>query len=222
MNLFLTSLDPGSVERFTRRMSRTTYEPGSLVADFDDISTDVFFVESGTVRVTIRNAGGREVILGDLAAGEIVGDMAAIDDLPRSANISAIHRSTIARMPGNAFRAMVTEVPEAAKTMLRILTGRVRLGNQRLLEVATLTLRYRVYAELMREARPRPGGTNELSISPPPLQHVLAARIGGRREAVSREIAELLRKGVLRRTPNALIVVRPEWLEREVQAQWMA
>jgi len=221
MNVFLKSLDAKGAERFTTRLSRATYEAGSLVADFDDVSTDVFFIESGTVRVTIRNAGGREVILGDLAAGEIVGDMAAIDDLPRSANISAIHRSTIARMPGRVFRELVTQVPEAAERMLRVLTSRVRLGNQRLLEAATLSLKYRVYAELLREARLRPGGSQERSISPPPLQHVLAARIGGRREAVSREIAELLRNGVLRRTPAALIVVKPEWLEREVEAQWL-
>jgi CRP-like cAMP-binding protein len=216
---FLHGFDAPTAERFLKRTSRATYEPGSLIVDFDDDSSDVFFIESGTVRVTIRSAGGREVILGDLGAGEIVGDMAAIEGLPRSANISALHRSVIARMPGSTFKEMVTKVPQAAERMLRVLAARVRLGNQRLLEMATLQLKHRVYAELLRESRQRSAGSSERSISPPPLQHVLAARIGGRREAVSREIAELMRNGIVRRTPSALIIVKPDWLQQEVDAR---
>jgi CRP/FNR family transcriptional regulator, cyclic AMP receptor protein len=216
MNSFLHGLDPQMTAGFLKLITRRSYDPGSLVADFDDISTDVFFIESGAVRVTVRNVGGREIILGDLSAGEIVGDMAAIDNLPRSANITALHRATIARMPGQAFVEMLAAVPEAAARMLRILSARIRLGNQRLLEMATLGLKHRLYAELLREARQRPGPVGGLAISPPPPQHVLAARIGGRREAVSREIAALLRLGILERTPKALILRKPEWLEREV------
>lgn len=219
MTSFLHGFDAPTAERFLKRTSRATYEPGSLIVDFDDDSSDVFFIESGTVRVTIRSAGGREVILGDLGAGEIVGDMAAIEGLPRSANISALHRSVIARMPGSTFKEMVTKVPQAAERMLRVLAARVRLGNQRLLEMATLQLKHRVYAELLRESRQRSAGSSERSISPPPLQHVLAARIGGRREAVSREIAELMRNGIVRRTPSALIIVKPDWLQQEVDAR---
>ncbi len=219
MTSFFEGLDGKAVDRFIKRTRRVIYDTGQLVADFDDVSTDVFFVESGGVRVTVRNAGGREVILGDLMAGEIVGDMAAIDNLPRSANISAIHRSTIARMPGAVFREMVTHVPEAAERMLQILTARVRLANQRLLEMATLNLKYRLYAELLRQAGQPASGSPERAIRPPPLQHLLAARVGGRREAVSREIADLLRRGVIRRTSAALVIVQPDWLAREVAAR---
>jgi CRP/FNR family transcriptional regulator, cyclic AMP receptor protein len=216
---FLAGLDPAAAAPFMARVTRTTYEAGSLVVDFDDLSTDVFFIESGMVRVVVRNPGGREVILGDVGAGEIVGDMAAIDNLPRSANLTALRRAVIARMPGVVFVEMIAEVPEAARRMLKLLTGRIRLGNQRLLENATLDLKHRLYAELLRQARASPGEAGILAISPPPLQHVLAGQIGGRREAISREIAALLRRGILRRTPAALVIARPDILERDVKAQ---
>jgi CRP/FNR family transcriptional regulator, cyclic AMP receptor protein len=216
---FLQGLDPDATARFLKRVSRAAYEPGRLVVDFDDLSTDVFFIESGTARIAVRNAGGREVILGDVGAGEIIGDMAAIDSLPRSASITALDRSLIARMPGPVFAEMIAEVPEAARRMLRVLTGRIRLGNQRLLEISTLKLKHRLYAELLRQARPRPGHPGEAAISPPPLQHVLADRIGGRREAVSREMSALQRQGVLRRTPAALVILRPGYLEQQVAEQ---
>jgi CRP/FNR family transcriptional regulator, cyclic AMP receptor protein len=212
----LRDVDEGIVQRYARRIGRATYAPGALVMDFDDAAADVFFVESGGLRVVVRNAGGREVILGDLREGDIFGEMAAIDDQPRSANITALNRSVVSRMSGEAFREMAAEVPLVALRVMRVLTARIRLGNERLLELATLPLRNRLHAELLREARPRPGG-GELVISPPPIQQVLAGRIGGRREAVSREIAEMLRKGQLRRTPTALVIVRPEEIRAELE-----
>jgi CRP/FNR family transcriptional regulator, cyclic AMP receptor protein len=214
----LKDAEPEVAARHAARITRAQYEPGALVLDFDDVSTDVFFIDSGAVRVVVRSPGGREVILGDLGAGSLFGEMAAIDDAPRSANITALHRSVVARMSGPAFKAMATEVPSAALRVMRVLTLRIRLGNQRLLELATLSLKHRLYAELLREARPRPG-TGELVISPPPLQHVLAARIGGRREAVSREVADLIRKRKLVRTPSALVLLDAAGLRAELDRQ---
>ncbi|MGL5117276.1 MAG: Crp/Fnr family transcriptional regulator [Beijerinckiaceae bacterium] len=211
----LDDVEPVLAARYAARITRAAHEPGALLLDFDDQSTDVFFIETGSVRVMVRNAGGREVILGDLAAGEMFGEMSAIDASPRSANITALHRSTVARMSGEVFREMVTHVPAVALKVMRVLTARVRLGNEKLLELATLPLASRLHAELLRTARPRLG-TGELIISPPPAQHVLAARVGGRREAVSREMAAMIRAGQLLRTPAALVIRSPEKLRADL------
>jgi CRP-like cAMP-binding protein len=215
MTPLLNDVEPSIRARFQPRISISNYEPGELVLDFEDQSNDVFYIETGSVRILVRNAGGREVILGDLHSGSIFGEMAAIDDAPRSANITALFRARVARMSGAAFREMATEVPDIALRVMRVLTERIRLGNERLLEMATLTLRHRLYAELLREARPRPNSA-EMVISPPPFQHVLAGRIGGRREAVSREMAEMLRTGLLKRTSAALVITRPDELKQEL------
>jgi CRP/FNR family transcriptional regulator, cyclic AMP receptor protein len=218
MILLLKDVEPDLARRHVARITRATHEPGALVLDFDDVGADVFFIETGSVRVVVRNAGGREVILGDLHAGDMFGEMSAIDDATRSANITALHRSVVARMSGAAFREMAAEVPSVALGVMRVLTARIRLGNERLLELATLALKHRLYSELLRESRPRPG-TGERIISPPPLQHVLAARIGGRREAVSREIADMLRQGLLTRTASALVITKPDFLREELERE---
>jgi CRP/FNR family transcriptional regulator, cyclic AMP receptor protein len=110
----LKDVEAATARRYSQRISQATYEPEALVLDFDDASSDVFFINSGAVRVIVRNAGGREVILGDLREGDIFGEMAAIDEATRSANITALNRSTVSRMSGAAFREMATEVPRAA------------------------------------------------------------------------------------------------------------
>ncbi len=211
--------EPEILRQFEGRESWATYETGSMVVDFDDISTDVFFIVTGAVRAVVRTAGGREVILGDLRPGQVFGDMSAIDEAPRSASISVLNRAIVARMAGPTFMDLATRSPVVARRLMRILTDRVRVGNARLVEHSSLTIRFRLYAELLREARPRKAGSNELIISPPPTQQILAGRIGGRREAVSREIADLLRQGIINRTPAALVISKPEWLRDAIERE---
>lgn len=209
--------EPDVLRRYSGREIWASYEPGALVVDFDDVSTDVFFIVSGAVRAVVRTTGGRETILGDLGAGQIFGEMSAIDDAPRSASISVLNRANVARLAGATFVQLATESPIIALRLMRILSARVRLGNAKLVEHSALTIRFRLYAELLRQARPRKAGSDELIISPPPTQAILGSKIGGRREAVSREIADLLRRGVLTRTPAALVIAKPQWLREAIE-----
>jgi CRP/FNR family transcriptional regulator, cyclic AMP receptor protein len=63
---------------------------------------------------------------------------------------------------------------------------------------------------------PRVGGGAERVISPHPYHHVLAARIGCRREQVTREFTTLSQEGLIDRTRGALILKRPEVLEARI------
>ena len=66
------------------------FQPGEVLVDFDDESTDVYFVISGDVRVLIRTRSGKEVILGEIRAGALFGELAALDGIRRSANVTAL------------------------------------------------------------------------------------------------------------------------------------
>ena len=55
-----------------------------------DPSTDVFFVVQGTVRAVNFSLSGKEVSFRDIEPGEMFGEYAAIDDVPRSANVFAL------------------------------------------------------------------------------------------------------------------------------------
>lgn len=123
-------------------------------------------------------------------------------------------------MPGEAFAAVVRASPEVATRLLALFAECIRSQNRRLLEYAALPVRPRLCAELLRLARPRPGlsGEGGLAISPPPPRPDLAARIGARREAVSRELAALARAGTVALTPRALLLLDEAALQAEVAA----
>jgi CRP-like cAMP-binding protein len=206
----------GLAARFAPRMRWAEFAPGQNVVEFEDATTDVFFIAAGQVRIAVRTQGGQELILEDLPAGGFFGDMAAIDGAARSAAVTALNRSRIGRLPGAEFLRMVSETPELARRLMRILVQRLRLMNERMLDLTSLDIRHRLYAELLRLAVPGAGSTRV--ISPPPVQHILASRIGARREPVSREIAQLRRSGLIQQARGALVLSRPDVLEERVAA----
>ncbi|KMO35014.1 Crp/Fnr family transcriptional regulator [Methylobacterium aquaticum] len=192
------------------------FDANEILVDFDDASTDVYLLASGEVRILNRTQSGKEVILGEMRAGEFFGELAAIDGVSRSANVTALTRGELCVVPAAVFREIVFAAPPIADRLLRLLAKRVRMLNARLMEHAVLDLRHRLYAELLRLSTPRPGTDGERAVSPPPYHHVLAARIGCRREQVTREFTVMAQEGLVDRTRGALILRRPDILEARV------
>ncbi len=219
---FFAGADPALLAQHRHRASWRTYKPGEVVVDFDDPTSEVFLIASGAVRIAVRSAGGREVLLNEVGAGDIVGEIAAIDGAPRTANVTATVRSRLCALPAADFLAIVYASPAVCERLLRRLAGKLRLQTERALEREALSVRQRLCAELLRLSRPRPGavGVGEdvaRVVSPPPPQHELAARIGARREAVSRELNDLERLGVVDRSSKAIVLPSPARLRALVE-----
>ena len=204
--------------RFETRVRWRNFTPGEILVDFDDLTSDVFFLHSGDVRVLIRTRSGKEVILGEMKAGAIFGELAALDGVKRSANVTALTRGEVCVMAAPVFQEIVFSAPTVAGRVFRLLTGRVRELDARLMEQTVLDLRHRLYSELLRLSVPRQGSETERVVTPPPFHHVLAARIGCRREQVTREFTAMDQEGLIERKRGALVLVRPDLLHARVQA----
>ncbi|MFT0893189.1 Crp/Fnr family transcriptional regulator [Pseudochelatococcus sp. G4_1912] len=198
--------------RFDSRVHWRRFNSNEVLIDYEEPSTDVYFLVSGEVRVLVRTQAGREIILDDMRAGEFFGELSAIDGVGRSANVAALTQGEVCVMPASVFREVVFSSPTVADRLMRLLAQRVRELNARLTEHAVLDLRHRLYAELLRLSVPRVGHADERVISPPPYHHVLAARIGCRREQVTREFTALSREEIIERTRGALVLKQPEML----------
>jgi CRP-like cAMP-binding protein len=214
---FFAGVSAADLERFERRCNWRTVEDGATVLDYDDASSDVYFIIAGEVRILIRTSAGREVILADMRAGEFFGELAAIDGAPRSANVTALTRCELVIVPAPVFGDMLEALPALARALMRLLVGRVRALNARLTEHSVLDVRHRLYSELLRLSAVRGGGKGERSISPPPFHHVLAARVGCRREQVSRELSALAQEGITEKTRGALVIRSPETLRARIE-----
>jgi CRP-like cAMP-binding protein len=181
------------------------YHANEVIIDDQGDGNDIFFVLRGQVRASVSIAG-QETIMRDIRAGEYFGEIAAIDNRPRSAHIHCLTDAVVALMPASVFWRAIHEHPEVAKQVLRSLTGLVRALTDRVNETSALTMKHRLLAELLRLSRPSSNAFGLYVITPPPTHAELAARIGSHREAVTRELNALVRNGLIARHRGAILL----------------
>ena len=193
------------------------YKTGEPILDYQEPSTEVFFLAAGRARVSIYSAEGKMVLFADLKPGAMFGEIAAIDRGPRSASVESVEASTIASLTADQFESLIQREPKVAVATLRHVTAEVRRLSERVLEFSTLGVQNRIHAELLRltaEAGQRQG---QALLSPAPSLSEIADRISTHREAVSRELSRLGSAGLLRREDGGLRIVDVARLERLVR-----
>ena len=211
------SLDAGAIRRLDSQCSWRRVSRNAWIIDYQDPSNDVFFIVSGTVHVKIQSVSGRELLMREIGPGEFFGELAAIDNEPRSSGILAVTDVTIARMPPSVFLAALHEHAGVCARLLALLTRQVRNMANRVNEFTTLDVRHRIYAELLRLSRPEPGHPKRGLISPPPIHAEIAARVSTRREAVAREFKALERAGLIERRRGAIVLTDTAKLRKLIE-----
>jgi CRP/FNR family transcriptional regulator, cyclic AMP receptor protein len=207
-------VSPACVRAFDSRSLWKRVQGGDWVIDPEEPGTDVYFVLSGLARIVVV-AAGREIILSDLSAGDFVGELSAIDGKPRSGGLRAVTNVTVAHMSAAAFREAIERFPIVRDRVLAHLAVEVRNLIDRTGEQTNLGVRARLAAQLLRLART--GGNGRLVVSPPPTHAELGARIGARREVVTKLLSALRRDGLVSRSRGALTLLDPQALRQIVE-----
>lgn len=96
--------------------------------------------------------------------------------------------------------------PEVNERLLQQLSGLIRKLSDRIIEFSALSVKSRVHAEILRLAKNNVLNNNTAEITPAPTHLDIANRISTHREAVSREISELNKNGILKKASGKLII----------------
>ena len=99
------------------------YAAEQRIIGHQDDTTDVYFIASGRVHVTIYSLSGKEVAFRDLGPGKSFGEISAVDGAPRSATVIALADTLLASMPAATFRKVLRDHPEVSDRMMRYLAG---------------------------------------------------------------------------------------------------
>jgi len=193
-------------------------DAGQVVTGRDTGDTDVCFVASGAVRVTSFSAAGREVAFQDLEQGAHFGELAAIDEGTRSADVVTLVPSVIARLDRDGFMALLASQPEVARRVMADLCGVVRRLSQRVFELSTLGVHTRLHAELLRRARLAGIVGVQARLSPSPRHAELASQVSTNREQITREMSALTRAGLLAKDGKDLLLTDVPRLQAMVAA----
>ena len=115
------------------------FSPGSVMLSQGEQGLGLFILTKGTVRITRANSpDGAEEVLGTAGAGDVIGEMALLDDLPRSATVTAVDDVTVLVLPFWEFRIIMRRIlssdPDVGLDLLAVLSRRLRTAEQRAYE----------------------------------------------------------------------------------------
>ena len=210
------TLPAGLLEQVEPQTTVIRAKAGRTIVALGAAATRVYLVLEGRGQVTLSSASGNEVVLRDMRTGDMFGELAAIDERPRSASIAAIEHCVLASIPGDAFRRAVCATPEASLWIARHLVAQIRKLTESVFELNTLRVPARLHCELMRLCVA--DTTDEAGlIEPVPTHAELAARIGTHREAVTRELRDLARRGIVAQDRRRLLIRDFQALRRLVR-----
>ena len=193
----LSALSAQAREGIASKMRRVEAKRGSIIFSHLDEGDAVYMVLDGRVKVHLHDADGRELILADMGAGAIFGEMSLLDDHPRSATVTAAKDCHLAVLSRDGLMAVIGEHPEVAMVLLQLLSRRLRVADQVIFDLALRDVVDRLARLLMAMAVPHPDEPEWLVIEATPSQSEIASRVGASRETISRTIAHFRRLGLV-------------------------
>ena len=193
LSLFRDVAD-SDLERIARLAREESVADGELICRQGEEGKDLFVVMRGRVVVRVG-----QKILATLQAGQVVGELAVLDSRPRSADVVALGRVRLLRLPGEDFQRLLGTSPSLASGLLRVLASRVRESSSRQQRVDQLVRAHRERGHVL--ARLDPLGFDEPTSHPeldpahyglagPELDERFAVQFG--RDVVTRPLREIL------------------------------
>ena len=102
------------------------FPAGATLLRQGDTGVGLFIITSGKVQVTQQTSSGTQRDLGTFERGQVLGEMSLLDDLPRTATVTAVEPTRALVVPVWDFRAALRETPEIAIKLLAVLSKRLR------------------------------------------------------------------------------------------------
>jgi len=212
LDLF-ASLSPDERQLVEKNSRWQNFAAGENIIVFGDENTEVSVIVEGQVHVLNYSEVGKAIDYATLNAGDIFGELAAIDGLPRSAWVIARTECRIAIIKGDIFVKTMTAHPEPALHLLQRLTHIIRLGTERIKDVSLLSGEQRICLELLKLAENENDDSGRMVIESSPNQADIANVVGLSRETVSRVMSKLSQDGIIERKRRKLIILDREHLQ---------
>jgi CRP-like cAMP-binding protein len=194
-----SGLEPGELAQIGGIATVRRYPSGETVVSQGDDSGDLFVVLSGSLKVTWNDADGGEVFLSVLKTSDVFGEIALLDDRPRSASVTAMEGCELLVVERRGFRALLVSVPNLAVNLLLVMARRMRMLSDRTQNMSLLNVECRLartilsLAEQFGKQEPR----GEILLTLKLSQQDLANMVGATRELVNRRLKGWQDQGII-------------------------
>jgi len=210
---FLSALTPEELAAFRAHGRIRRFGPGDIIFHEGDDPGGVLAIVTGRVKISMIGVGGREVVLGFPAAGELLGELAALAGRPRAATVTAVEPVEAIAVRTPEFQRFVAEHPRITPLVFERVAERLAQADRQLVDFATRDVTARVAGRLLELAQTAgEPGPNGVRITLPLTQDELAAWTGSSREAVARSLHLLRELGWIETARRQISVINADGL----------
>jgi CRP-like cAMP-binding protein len=213
-----SSLDENMLQEIASITSEKLYRKNEVIFHQGDPGSVLFILKSGTVKISLFDQTGKEVILKMLYENDFFGEMSLLDGHFRSATITALDACKALRIKREDFIRLIKEYPSMAFNMLIAVSRRLRKADEKIASLTFSDSYGRVAKVLLdliekkREEEPSLAHVLALTFS----RQELANMAGVSRETFTRMLHEFQVQGCLKVEGKKILVIDEAVLKREV------
>lgn len=215
LNSIVEALSPASQQQLMQHSRARHFPAGSALFYKGDDGSWLYLIESGLVEISLMSVEGKKATLNHLGPGELIGELSALDQLPRSADALALADTDGLVIPKQRLAEVLRDDSDACLEVIRLLCSRVRnasdMFEHRAVAPASVRLAHCLLTLIRKWGEADDQGTQRLS------QQLSQAELGEfaglARENVNRLLKEWQLLGWLRFHRGELTVLDTEALQ---------
>ena len=181
------------------------YPKHSIVIHEGDDGDSLWVILEGKVKIFVSDEHGKEVILNIQGPFEYFGELALIDQAPRSASVMTTEPTRLALVSRSDFRSCLIDEPAIALKLISSLTQRVRILTYFVKDLALHSVRERVIHVLLKLAIEQKG---KMTVNQRLTHQDIADMVGSSREMVSRIMKDLMTDGYIEARQKIITIER--------------
>ncbi len=187
--------------------TRLTYKKGEFIIRPGETPTGVFYIESGLVKAFDITKYGEENLLIIRKSHEIFPLIWAATGQERHVIYQALAPTTVWRISRTDYLDYVNKHPDALAVLLDLTMEMYRIHSERIINLEYRTVRERLISFMLTMSQRFGKETKDgLVIDVPLRQQDVASSINASRETTSRELSSLEKKGLLKTSPNNIVL----------------
>ena len=194
--VLFSELEESHLDLLLDRHRETGYQAEQVIVMEQDWGESIFLLHRGLAKVRTYTADGDEVVMSLLGAGDIFGEMVALDGSVRSADVVALTPLQLVKLRVPPFKSLLQENTVFALALARLQVSRLRDLNRRFaLQTGDATTR--LLDALAYLARKSSVSNDPQALIPALPQRELALLAGLARETASRTLSKLRARGTV-------------------------
>jgi CRP/FNR family cyclic AMP-dependent transcriptional regulator len=218
--VLFSSIPDFDLRQISQDIVERYFEAGEIIFHEGDAGQLLYLVKSGSVRIFVNGLDGSEtsvILVGRV--GQMFGELAVIDGLPRSATAVAMIPTTLCTLNRETFRDHMRRYPQFGLNFMNELSTRVRYNTRQMDSFASLGVSQRLARKLMELAQnygqANPDG---VYIDMTLTQSDLASLIGATRESINKNLRDFRRHQWIHMEQGQITILDPDALRAQVAA----